>query len=260
MRLVIQARYFLSHYLNEVNQHSLHTPFLYDLYTKVFKSDKLDGDYSEIETIRASMVNSKDMVELNGLGAGSKVTASYKRSISDIVKSGNTPKKYSELFYRLVKYFNVRKVIELGTSAGINTLYLSKYEATKVYTFEGEPELIKVAKYNFDQYKARNIKIIEGDIDHTLSSFLDGSIKPDLVYIDANHRYGSTMRYIQLIIRNKHKDTVVIIDDIHWSREMHRAWQTISNIPEVTLSLDLFQCGILFFKPEFTKQHFILNY
>ena len=260
MGLLNQAQYLLSHYLNEVNEHSLHTPFLYDLYTKVFKSNKLDGDYDEIEQIRSALCNSKELIEVKGFGAGSHITNSLNRRVCDIAKKGSTSIKYSQLFYRLIKYLNVRKVIELGTSLGINTLYLAKFEATKVYTFEGEPELVKIANNNFKNYNAKNIKIIEGDINSSLSSFLDGSVIPDLVYIDANHKYEPTLHYVELIAKKKHDNTLVIIDDIHWSKEMHDAWMKISANPEVTLSLDLYQCGIIFFNPEFTKQHFILQF
>lgn len=255
-----QVRYHCSYFLNAVNQHSLQSPFIYELYTKVIKSEKLNGDFTEIELIRDALTKNNTRIELKEFGAGSKKSKKNIRSIRDISSSGLTSPKYSALFYRLIKHFHMRQIVELGTSFGVNTLYLAKYEATKVTTFEGDPSIVDVAQTNFNQQQAHNIKVIQGDIDHTLSSFLDGSIRPDLVYIDANHRYEATMKYFNAILHNKHDETVIIIDDIKWSKPMQQAWKKIINHPEVTISIDLNKCGILFFKPDFIKQHYVLAF
>lgn len=251
---------YISYFLNEVGEHSLQTPFLYDLYTKAIKSDNLNGDFSEIEEIRNNLLKNKNKIIIADLGAGSSVNGNLERTISNITKHSSTSQKFSSLYYRLVKYFNIRSIVELGTSFGINTLYLSKFEATKVTTFEGCSAIASIALTNFEKLESNNIKIIEGDINQTLSSFLDGSIKPDLFYIDANHKYVPTLHYFDLILKNKHDDTILIIDDIHWSNEMKKAWKEICQHPEVMLSLDLYQCGIVFFKHDLTKQHFYISF
>ena len=260
MAFISQAKGYLNHFFNEVNEHSLQTPFLYELYTLVIKSEKLNGNFSEIELLRASLINDDNEISISKMGAGSAVSASTKRKISDIAKHSLTKQKYSALFYRLIKYFNIREIVELGTSFGINTLYLSKFEATKVATFEGCANTANVARTIFEKVGASNVKIVEGDIDKTLSAYLDGGIKPDLFYLDANHSYLPTMHYFDLVLKNKHDQTILILDDIHWSGEMNKAWKQICAHPEVKLSLDLFRCGIVFFKHDLTKQHFHLMY
>lgn len=255
-----QAKYHLTYYLNAVNQHSLQAPFIYELYTTVIKSDKFNGDFSDMERIRESLIRNEETLEIEELGAGSKNSNSISRSVKSIANGGLTAPKYSALLYRLIKHFHMRQIVELGTSLGVNTLYLAKYEATKVTTFEGSPEIADVAQSIFDQQQAHNIKIIRGDIDRTLSSFLDGSIHPDLVYMDANHKYEATMKYFNTVLHNKHDETVVVIDDIKWSKSMQKAWKEIIDHPEVTMSIDLNKCGIVFFKPDFTKQHYVLAF
>jgi len=255
-----QASGLFTYYFNAVNEHSLHTPFLYELYTKVVKSDHLNGDFSEIKSIYKKLLKDKSKVHITELGAGSSVNSSTSRSVRSIAQHSLTSLKFSALYYRLIKYFNIRHIIELGTSLGINTLYLAKYEATKIYTFEGCQNTINIAKTNFEKAEATNIKIIEGNINQTFPSFLNGQLKPDMVYIDANHHYTPTLRYFDLILKNRHDNTIVIIDDIHWSEEMSKAWKEICDHPEVSLSIDLNRCGILFFKHDLTKQHFYLMF
>jgi hypothetical protein len=54
--------------------------------------------------------------------------------------------------------------------------------------------------------------------------------------------------------------SIVAIADIHWSREMNRAWEEIKMNPAVSLSMDFYECGILIFKKEVTKSHYVLHY
>jgi predicted O-methyltransferase YrrM len=255
-----RAKYHLSYFLNAVNQHSLQAPFIYELYTKVIKSDKLNGNFSEIESIRAAFLDNNEIIKNNSLGAPSKKNKTSSATIKSIASGGITSSKYSALLYRIIKHFRMREIVELGTSLGVNTLYLAKYEATKVTTFEGDTSLTKIAQDNFNDHQAHNINIIEGNIDKTLSSYFDGSIRPDLVYIDANHTYEATLKYFNIIIHNKHDETIVVIDDIKWSESMQRAWKNIVDHPEVTMSIDLNKCGMVFFKPDFTKQHYVLAF
>jgi predicted O-methyltransferase YrrM len=226
----------------------------------VIKPNKLNGNFSDLELLRERLSRNEKTLHIEEMGAGSKNSVSNTRTVKSISNGGLTSPKYSALLYRLIKHFHMREIIELGTSLGVNTLYLAKYEATKVTTFEGSPEIANFAQSIFDQQHADNIKIIEGNIDRTLSSFLDGSIRPDLVYLDANHRHEATMRYFNTILHNKHDETIVVIDDIKWSKSMQKAWKEIILHPEVTMSIDLNKFGIVFFKPDFTKQHYVLAF
>jgi len=52
----------------------------------------------------------------------------------------------------------------------------------------------------------------------------------------------------------------IIFDDIYWSEGMQQAWTEICARPEVTLSLDLFHMGVVFFNPGLTKEHYYIRY
>src|SRR6266536_4840405 len=95
------------------------------------------------------------------------------RSVSSIVKSAVKSKKYSQLLYRIVKYYQPNTVVDLGTSLGITTSYLSlaKPDAT-IFTLECATEIAKVAKANFKTLERENIRLIEGNFDYTLPAVL----------------------------------------------------------------------------------------
>jgi predicted O-methyltransferase YrrM len=95
----------------------------------------------------------------------------------------------------------------------------------------------------------------------TLSAALHRTGKIDLAFIDGNHRYEPTIRYYRQLLPAVHEYTVLIFDDIHWSKEMEQAWKEIKGYPEVMLSIDLFFIGLVFFRKENkTKQHFTIRF
>jgi hypothetical protein len=65
------------------------------------------------------------------------------------------------------------------------------------------------------------------------------------------------MRYFDLISKRVKEKSIVVIDDIHHSPEMNKAWNEICKHELVYGSIDLFRCGVLFFEPSLGKQHFV---
>src|SRR6185436_18720795 len=123
--------------------------------------------------------------------------------------------------------------------------------------FEGSHAIANVAITNFEWAGKKNIQLVEGNIDQTLQKFLEQTNKIDFVLMDANHRYGSTMRYYHLLTKRLWEKSVVVIDDIHRSEEMEKAWKEIRSDVLVYGSIDLYRCGVLFFDPVLNKQHYV---
>jgi predicted O-methyltransferase YrrM len=82
----------------------------------------------------------------------------------------------------------------------------------------------------------------------------------DLVFFDGNHRYQPTMNYFNLCLKKANENSVFVFDDIYWSNEMTKAWEEIKNHKDVTVTIDLFSVGLVFFRTQQAKQHFILKF
>ena len=54
-------------------------------------------------------------------------------------------------------------------------------------------------------------------------------------------------------------ESIWIFDDIHWSDDMEEAWEIIKNHPKVTVTIDTFQWGIVFFREEQKKEHLAIR-
>lgn len=249
---------FLKYYLIAKNEHAIHAPFLYNLYCYL-KNDCL-VDFNHIETIRNQLLSNDTIIDLDEIGKGSKVLHTKKRKISSIAKTSLSTQKYSILHHKLIQYFKPKTIVELGTSFGINTLYLANANPDAVvYTFEGSKKIAEIAKNNFIARK--NITLIEGDFDVTLEKTLNHfAEKVDYVFIDGNHALEPTLHYFELILHFSNENTIFIFDDIHWSDEMEMAWKQIKMHTNVTLSVDLLYLGIVFVSKKLSKQHFVLKY
>ena len=254
---------YLKYLLRSGNEHSIHSPFLFDLYTKVIKDkNETHPDYKNLKLLRQELLSSHETIEILDLGAGSRINKSNRRKIKTIAKNAEKPAKFGRLFHRLIRHFQPDNILELGTSLGLTTLYMSKAKPdSTILSFEGCPETATIAKRNFQKSGAENIELILGNIDETLPTALKKFNKPlDYAYFDANHRYEPTVRYFEDCLPYINNDTLFIFDDIYWSEEMTQAWEFIKAHPQVTLTVDLFWVGLVFFRKEQVKENFVLRF
>lgn len=249
-----QLKSYFSYWLDAVDEHSLHSPFFFDFYTRVVKA-KPQAGIKGIEHLRHQLLKDKRELKSDDPGTGTR-----QRKVSSIARNSVSPLKYSQLYARIISEFKAKEVMELGTSLGINTLYLAQFPETRVTTFEGADDIAAIARLTFEFHNCSNVKLIEGNLNSTLPRFLQDVRKIDFVLIDANHRYQPTVAYFAQLLPKLKDTSIVVIDDIHYSPEMERAWQYIRNHRLVYGSADLYRCGILFFDPSLNKQHVILHY
>jgi predicted O-methyltransferase YrrM len=254
-----QIRSYLSYWLDAVDEHSLHSPFFFDFYRQVVKakSNQQKQGIEAIEQLRQKLL--ADSRTVGGKDPGAR-TDTKPRTVSAIARASLSPAALSALYARIIHHFKAHTILELGTSFGINTLYLARQKDTAVTTFEGSPEIADIARITFSFAKAPNIKLIEGNLDTTLAVYLQSVRKVDFVLMDANHRYQPTLQYFERLLPKISETSIVVLDDIHYSSEMEQAWRELKKHSIVYGSADLFRCGILFFDPSLNKQHVILQY
>ena len=255
---------YLSYYFNASNSkgHGIHSPFVFDFITRVLNDTREYEDYKKTEGLRQKLLSDKTMLTIEDLGAGSSGVNANLRSVTSIARHAAKPKKYGQLLYRIVKHYQSKTIIELGTSLGMSTVYLSLANPeANIFTMEGATEIARRAVQNFKTLKIQNIKQVEGDFDHTLPAVLYHLPIVDLAFIDGNHRREPTENYFHWLLPKTNTDSILVFDDIHWSPEMEEAWKTIRDHPDVRCTIDLFFMGIVLFRKEFKeKQHFQIRF
>lgn len=255
------AKEFLRYRLSAGNAHGLHSPFVFDLYNNVIKDDMPFYTFDPIEFLRTKLLANKTPITIHDLGAGGEKNSHRQTTIANIASRSLSPAKYGRLLFRLTNHFRPKTIIELGTSLGVSTLFLSLPSSeSKVYTIEGSPEIHQFSKSVFHKFNRTNIQSLLGDFDSVLPDLIKKLDRIDMAFIDGNHRYEPTVNYFKILLEKTTADSLLIFDDIHWSEEMTKAWKEIQNHPKVTISIDLYRMGIVFFRSGVPKQHFILRY
>ena len=261
---LFQITAYLRWWLRSGNAHGLHSPFVYGLYTTVICHDGHFAAYARAEARRRALLASEQVLEVCDFGAGSRVagTGTRRRTVRDIARHAAKPPRLAQLLFRLVNYFRPATVLELGTSLGLTTAYLAQAATqARVLTFEGCPATVAVARATFTELGLRNVELVEGNLDQTLPATLASLITPlDFVFFDGNHRYEPTLRYFEQCLARAHEDSVFVLDDIHWSAEMEQAWAAVKAHPAVTVTVDLFYVGLVFFRKTQPRQDFWLRY
>lgn len=255
---------YIQYYLFAENGkgHGIHSPFVYDLITKVLNDDREFYSFQPIEDCRKMLMNDKTEITIQDFGAGSRIEKSSIRSVAAIASTSLKPKKYGQLLFRLVDYFSPKTILELGTSLGITSAYLATANSNaKLITMEGSTAIAAIAAANFEQLGIKSALIITGNFDDSLVKTLENIELINFAFLDGNHRYEPTIRYFEQVFQKSDENTVIILDDIHWSKEMETAWEEIKKHHAVTLTVDLFYVGLVFFRKEQKeKQHFVIRY
>jgi predicted O-methyltransferase YrrM len=240
------------------NQHGVHSPFVYDLVTKCFYDKSKHKEYSILKQYRQSLYQNFNRITISDFGSGSRVFKSNERVITKMAKTSGISSKRAKLLFRMVSYFNSKSILELGTSLGLasSALSLGNKQAS-ITTIEGCQETAKIAQEQFRTFQLNNIQVIVDTFEKALPELVSNQC--NLVYVDGNHTKEATLNYFELLLPTTTNNSVFIFDDIHWSKGMTEAWDEIKNHPAVTVSIDTFYWGIVFFRKEQAKEHFVIR-
>jgi predicted O-methyltransferase YrrM len=252
---------YLVHKLTAKNRHGLHSPFVYRLVDEVIYDFSEKEIYHPIEKARKRLLNDNNTITVTDLGAGSHLNKNREKQVSVIAKNALKSPRLAQLIYRLVADLQPKSMIELGTCLGITTLYLQRAAPTaKTYTLEGCPQTAAVAGEVFKHDSENNIEQLVGNFDDTLHPLIDTLPQLDFVYVDGNHQKDATLRYFEWCLPKVHEDTLLIFDDIYWSEGMKDAWAQIKAHPQVTVTIDLFWIGLVYFKKGQAKEDFKVRF
>ncbi|WP_395044193.1 O-methyltransferase [Flavobacterium sp.] len=258
--MIFQIKSYINFLWNSKNEHGVHSPFVFELVTKCFYDKTIYPEYLILKNYRNSLLENKNTIEVTDFGAGSKVFKSNTRAINQIAKNAGVSSKRAELLFRITQYFQPENILEIGTSLGLATSALSLgNKNSKIITLEGCPNTMSIAKNQCQLQNLNNIGFVNTEFSSYLSNCQLKTENCQLIYFDGNHSKNATLNYFELLLPTITNDSIWIFDDIHWSKDMGEAWKNIKNHPKVTITIDTFQWGIVFFRIEQKKEHFVIR-
>ncbi len=237
--------------------HGIHSPFVFQLEKKCLKDRKIYDRYKDFKNYKKALQKDKSEIIVKDFGDGSRVFKSNSRKVARIGQVAGATQKRMQLLYRLSSYFKTATVLELGTSLGTATFAFNPEYVKELNTVEGCPETAKKAQAFFNQFHYKLPQISMGIFTEELTKLSIN--KFDLIYFDGNHNKEATLSYVNRLLSTAHNESIWIFDDIHWSAAMTQAWQEICKLPQITVSIDCFWFGLVFFRKEQMKQDFFIR-
>lgn len=259
-RILFRIGHYLRHLIMAKNARDIHSPFIFGVYNEVLKDRRHFYAFDEIEGLQERLKSSDESILVTDFGEGGSKQRQYETTIGRLVLHTKRPQKYARLFFRIVSFLKARNILELGTSLGFTTAYMaSARKDARVLSIEGCPNISKSALKNFEILALDNIELQTGRFEDILPAILKEKATFDLIFIDGHHNEKATMKYFEQILPHLTAHSVLMVDDIHWSPGMHRAWKQILKHPDCTLSVDLYYFGLVFNRPNQAREHFILR-
>ena len=286
-----RAKSWLRHQLTAWNTggEGVHSPYLFEWVRMVMMDENAYYIWGEIERCREKMLRDERELEFVDYGSaiksrslenGSKTACRLEfrdmRRVCDIARRSLAKRKYAQMLSRLVNWlgashslengsgtaysleFRGLTIVELGTSLGVTTAYMAAMDSrNRVVTFEGCEAVANIAKENWKALNINNIECRVGEID--VEELVRDIEHLDVAFIDANHTYVSTCEYFDVLAGKVREKSVIVVDDIHYSEEMEKAWKAICADERVTSTIDLYQMGLVFFDKHYWKRHYTMR-
>ena len=257
---------YLRHRLSSWNTggEGIHSPYLFYLVRMLLYDTNAYYCFASIEHCRRRMLTNYTVINVEDFGTGAIAKGSvYQSTIAQVAHTSLESPRVGQIWMKWIAYMSHEaqrplEIVELGTSFGITTAYLASADSRNhITTFEGCKDIADLARANWKTVGLHNITLIPGNINDTLSRYTPALI--DWAYIDANHTEEATCRYFDYLVRMAGEKSVFVIDDIHHSPAMQRAWKHICAHPRVTSTMDIWNAGIVFFDPHYLHKNYTLR-
>lgn len=241
-------------YLRHRKGYGIHSPALFELVNRViFNASGLHVP-GEIGSVHRQILRNHTLIGGEDPGATSRVDQAESRTVRSFVRHSSVSFRYGALLYRITSWFKPETILELGTGLGISTLYLAgAAPGVPLHTIEGNDARADFSSHLFKRCGLSAVQVHAGEMEEMLERVSGIAGKRFLAFVDGNHRYEPTLRYIRWILGRAGEEAVIILDDIYWSKGMQQAWKEIIRWPEVRVSIDLFHMGILLFRKDLAK-------
>lgn len=248
---------YIKYFIKSKGRHGIHSPFVYELLDKCLKIKTPNEFISTLKELQKSLSSNKTLIQIEDAGAGSK-KLSNERTIKSIYKTASCKGVYAKLLFQLSNYYKPKNILELGTSLGIGTIHLSSGNPrANIVTVDACKNTIELARLNFLKLNLQNIEVVNAKFEDYLMQ--ENRIIFNLVYIDGHHDGKALKKYLRLLSKITDENTIFLLDDIRWSKDMFESWNEILSSEEFHLTMDLLRMGIIIRRPQQVKEHFVIK-
>lgn len=235
--------------------YGVHSPFVFDLITKVIEESRPYYIYKDIEQERKKLSFHKKQITYRDYR---QAYAMHTCPIGRLVKREAISPKQGKLLFRLVNYFHSRTIVQLGPTIGLSTLYLTSCaKGIKCIALEPVPEFAEIADDLFRTAARNPIDLRVGAYRELLPQALVDIGQPDLVFFNTLYAPEDNEWLFEAVVRQVHPGTLLVFVGIRENHPMRVFWEKICAHPAVTVTIDLYTVGLVFFDPKLHKRDYV---
>ena len=219
--------------------HGVHSPFIYNLITKVIEEKTPYYVFEDIENFRKELLN-------------------HDNPIKTLTALKTQPKNYGALLFRLVNFLKCRNILQIGSSTGIMSLYLALplRKSCECYSLEETPGLLEPVRAFAEKYSLTNLHWMEGYYNGNLNRLKSEIASFDFIFFNTMGDPEKTQEALLLTETFTYPGTVMVVDNIRRNKSMKKLWQELKNRQDVRLTVDLLSLGLVFFNNKLHKQNY----
>lgn len=236
----------------------VHSPFVYNLITKVIEERCGYYSFYDIELLRKQLLFREERLTYPDRQKRGRMKS---RTIGEIVKREAIKPRHGALLFRLVNYFKSVRILQLGPTMGLSTLYLTSYAShLQCVALENVSEFATIARQVFDKAARNPIDLRVGDYQTLLPEALRDMKQVDCVFFNTLYELYDNFRLFEACLDYVHNDTFFVFEGIRANSQMRKFWQDVCASPDVTVTLDLYSLGIVFFNKKLHKRDYIVYF
>lgn len=250
----------LKHQLTAKNRHGTHSPFVYKLADEVIYDFSSKKVYQAIEGQRKKLLNDDSNVECTEFAGDSPLVKNKINRVSVLAKRLKKP-RIAQLIFRLAVHSKAQNMLVLGANLGMTTAYLAKGNPqAHLIVIEECSATANIAFQVFKELDLTNVALQIGNFNSLLPKAVAEVKGLDFVYLDGRYTKETILNYFNCCLSKFNEYSLLIISDINQNQDMKEAWAAIKNRSEVTVTVDLFWVGLVYFRKGQAKEHFKLKF
>lgn len=232
----------------------VHSPFVFNLITKVIEESCPYYVFYDIEMERRKLLHRMEQITYPDRRQKNKLKT---RPLCQVALREAISHKQGMLLFRLANYFRSKHIIQLGPAMGISTLYLTSYASgLKCIAIEHVPGFARVASEVLVRAGRNPVDLRVGAYRELFPKALVDMEKVDFVFFNTLYEQQHNLYLYEEAVKYVHPATVFVFEGIRQTRQMRNFWKEICGRPEVTVTMDLYSMGLVFFDPKLYKRNY----
>ncbi len=217
--------------------HGVHSPFVYNLITKVIEEKT---PYYAFDKIKNVTQESNERKSANNRFFAKK----------------NREHRYGTLLFRLINFFKCNVVLEIGSPEEAIGLYMASANSEcKCIVLDEDKYLCSRIKELADKADLKNLQTKCGSYSEKIHEVFEEEEKIDLIFINIPE-HDNCPDILSKSISNAGENCIFVLNGIRKNQRMKKLWDNVTQNSQITISIDLYTSGIFFLRKNIYKQHY----